>query len=59
LDEAKKVVDKLLGNYGEEIIAAWIDRHNSDGKKIDTPFHEVYVNFDQETVPRYMRYIPS
>lgn len=44
LDEAKKVVDKLLGNYGEEIIAAWIDRHDSDGKKIDTPFHEVYVD---------------
>ena len=29
--------------YGERLISIWVERHN-DGKKIDIPFHRVYVD---------------
>ena len=44
LAEAKKVIKKTLDNYGKSVIAIWVEHHDPNGKKIDIPFHEVYID---------------
>lgn len=43
LDKAMREVAFRENTFGEKLIAIWVERHN-DGKKIDIPFHRVYVD---------------
>ena len=44
LKEAEEVVGRLLDNYDDKVVAAWIEERNGEGKRINIPFHEIYVD---------------
>ena len=43
LDRAIKELERI--REWDRVVCAWIDRYGQDGKKIDTPIHQCYINF--------------